>query len=342
MNQHSASGSLRNTILSEINARSIGGYFELELPQRGKNLYPDAFKYQSARAAFLAVLRAYMPKRVWLPKYICDAMLTPLQMEKIECVWYELDSQMAVSGEVHLETNDLLVYVNYFGLHNKNVYDLLRRFPSQQVVLDYSQSFFDSPTKAVLATIYSPRKFFGLPDGGLLVSKLTDAVAPEQDKGSIARSLHLLKRLDGSAEEGYADYQLAEQSLSDCEPKQMSRFTERILDSVNYDLVRNIRYENFLYLHLELGNINQFEIDLEEIVAPLCYPFITNDPALRLRMNANRIFVPVYWVDALDRVGNEWSEKMIKNLLPLPVDQRYRREDMKRIVSIIRGRNICD
>lgn len=326
--------------MSESSARPIGGYFELELPKTGKFPYPDAFKYQSARAAFLALLRARMPKRVWLPKYICDAMLAPLQTAKIECILYELDSKLAVSGEVQLGADDLLVYVNYFGLHNKNVGDLLKRFPPHQIVLDYSQSFFEPPAEAALATLYSPRKFFGVPDGGLLAGKLAGTPVPEQDAGSLGRSAHLLKRLAGSPEDGYADYQHAEETLSDCEPKRMSKLTERILGTVDFDGVRNARHENFMHLHRELGSINPFEIDVAEAAAPLCYPFMTNDPALRQRMIANRIFVPTYWADALARVGDKWSERMVSNLLPLPVDQRYTREDMQRIVSVIQERNI--
>lgn len=324
-----------NTNLSEVSSRPIGGYFELELPKTGVFPYPDALKYQSARAAFLALLRARIPKRVWLPKYICNAMLVPLQTAKIEYIWYELDSKLAVSGDVKLRAEDLLVYVNYFGLHNKNVCELLKRFPPQQIVLDYSQSFFEPPVGVALATLYSPRKFFGVPDGGLLACKLAGIPVSKQDAGSYGRSLHLLKRLAGSAEEGYADYKHAEETLSDCEPKRMSRLTERILGAIDFDGIRNARHENFMYLHRELGSIHSFEIDVTSAVAPLCYPFMAQDAALRQRMIANRIFVPTYWVDALARVGDEWARKMVNNLLPLPIDQRYGREEMKKIVSVI-------
>ncbi len=39
--------------------------------------------------------------------------------------------------------------------------------------------------------------------------------------------------------------------------------------------------------------------------------------------------------DAIQRVSAEWVEKYIRNLLPLPVDQRYGAEDMERMVSVI-------
>jgi len=50
-----------------------------------------------------------------------------------------------------------------------------------------------------------------------------------------------------------------------------------------------------------------------------------------------RIFVATYWHDAIDRVSDEWAERMVINLLPLPIDQRYGPHDMERLVSVILG-----
>lgn len=263
-------------------------------------------------------------------------MLAPLQAEKTECVWYELDSRLAVSAEVQIEQDDLLVYVNYFGLHNKNVCSLLKRFPPNQILLDFSQSFFQPPVGAALATIYSPRKFFGVPDGGLLAGSLPHVDGLERDMNSLGRSVHLLERLAGSPEDGYASYLRAEKSLEDCEPKVMSQLTEHILRTVDYEGVRKARHDNFMLLHHELGGINDFNVDIAEAEAPLCYPFMADSSGLRECLIANRVFVPTYWADALHRTNDGWTEHMVRNLLPLPVDQRYGHADMERIVAVIK------
>ena len=323
--------------MPERNTRSIGGYFELELPRNRTLPYHGVMKFQSARAAFLALLQAGRPKRVWMPRYICDAMLAPLQSTKVKCVWYDLDEKLAVDSKVQIEAGDWLVYVNYYGLHQKNIENLLLRYSPDQIVLDFSQSFFEPPVESALATIYSPRKFFGVPDGGLLISKSMAISAVLQDVKSLERSSHLMKRLADSPEAGYQDYLYAEKTLSDCEPKLMSKLTERLLGSIDFDDARRVRNENFMFLHQELGKNNQYEIDALNDVAPLCYPFMTSNPNLKQTMIANRIFVPTYWTDAIARVGEKWAEKMVNNLLPLPIDQRYGREDMEKIVSVISG-----
>jgi hypothetical protein len=216
---------------------------------------------------------------------------------------------------------------------------VLQRFPPEQVVLDYSQSFFAPPVDEALATIYSPRKFFGVPDGGLLISRVPVSLPEGQDTGSFERMSHLMRRLGDCPEAGYAEYQHSEESLTECEPKRMSSLTERILSSINFDHASKKREENFLFLHERLGEDNKISLDISSITAPLCYPFLTHDADLRRRLINNRVFVATYWIDAISRVSDEWAEKMVRNLLPLPIDQRYGQKDMERLVSIILGEN---
>lgn len=325
--------------MSDVGIAPIGGYFELELSDNRCLPYSGSARFQSARAAFVALLRAGKPKRVWMPRYICNAMLAPLQDEKIACVWYNVNAQFDVDGNVDIASEDWLLYVNYFGICDDNVARLLQRFPPDQIVLDYSQSFFARPEQQALATIYSPRKFFGIPDGGLLVSQVPISLPALRDKGSFGRSAHLMKRLAESPEAGYVDYQHAEESLTACEPKQMSQLTERILASIDFEVTSKKRLDNYQFLHEKLGAKNRLSLDTSRITAPLCYPFQTHDAGLRSRLISERIFVATYWPDAMDRLGEECAESIIRNLLPLPIDQRYGRSEMERIVSVVMGEN---
>ena len=69
---------------------AIGGYFELEVGPRKSIAFRGAYRFQSARAAFLALLRAGKPERVWIPRYICDAMVLPLRYAGIDYVFYSV------------------------------------------------------------------------------------------------------------------------------------------------------------------------------------------------------------------------------------------------------------
>lgn len=322
-------------VLSQSNA--IGGYFELELPVGSGSLYPEAIKYQSARSAFYAVLDHCKPKRVWVPYYICDTMLAPLEQLGVETVFYSLNRDFTIAENIELAPSDKLLYVNYFGLCSNYQDELLQRFSPNQVIFDNSQAFFCSP-KPCLATLYSPRKFFGVPDGGLLVTRLAMDGPESIDDASIDRSLHLLKRLAGDPEDGYEDYQRAEQSLQDIEPKRMSFLTESLLLSIDYQAIKRARENNFRALHKQLGSKNSLKIEVEKLSGPMLYPFIPAENAKELKRDLiqKRCFVATYWSECLTRLDGFDNEKyLVESLVALPCDQRVEAVTQRLIDMVI-------
>jgi hypothetical protein len=262
-------------------------------------------------------------------------MLAPLGKAGIQYAWYDLTDELEVGSDVRLGATDWLLYVNYFGVCGAKVDALLQRFAPAQIVLDYSQSFFSPPHKQALATIYSPRKFFGVPDGGLLYSRIPISSPGEVDVTSFARMEHLIKRLGDSPEAGYAAYQRAEESLDDLEPRTMSRLSERILASVDFETVRRKRKESFQMLYDRLGDDGRLLAGMCATDVPLCYPYRSRDARLRQRLKRNRVFVATYWSDALGRLAADKADSLVRNMLPLPIDQRYGAADMERISAII-------
>lgn len=314
---------------------AIGGYFELELPEPSAPLYPRALKYQSARAAFLSLLRnALGVKRVWMPHYICESMLAPVRASGKEICFYALNHLLEASGQLKLAAGDLLLYVNYFGVCSTQADALLERFDPAQVVMDFSQAFYATPRNC-LATIYSPRKFFGLPDGGLMVT-VTPIDPPElQDSGSEGRMRHLIKRLGDTPETGYADFLHAEEGFSDMEPLRMSTLTEKLLASVNHEAVRIKRNQNFQYLRRRLDGSNRLTLP-HNINGPLCYPFLPQQTIDRGKFIQRRIFMSTYWPDVINRIEDGTFEiEMVNQCLPIPCDQRYSEDVLERILDLL-------
>ena len=314
---------------------AIGGYFELELQPASAPLYPQALKHQSARAAFLALLRhAPNVKRVWMPHYICESMLAPVRASGKEICFYALNHLLAVSDQVKLATDDLLLYVNYFGVCSVQADALLQRFDPAQVVMDFSQAFYAAPRNC-LATIYSPRKFFGLPDGGLMVTALPIAPPKVQDSGSDDRMCHLIKRLGDTPEAGYADFQHAEESLNDMEPLRMSMLTEKLLGSVDHETIRLKRNLNFQYIRRYLDSSNRMTLP-DHVDGPLCYPFLPPQSISRNRFIQSRIYMATYWSEVINRVGdNTFEIEMVNQCLPIPCDQRYGESELGRVLDLL-------
>jgi hypothetical protein len=317
---------------------AIGGYFELELPACGAFPYPETLRFQSARAAFATLLEATRPVAAWVPALICDSMLLPLWRAGLPTKFYAVDARFEIEAGVQVQPDEILLYVDHFGVCRGAEDSVLQRFASERVVLDHAQSFYSAPRDCV-ATIFSPRKFFGIPDGGLLATQRNVELPSEEDSGSLERCEHLLRRHDGTPADGYAAFRRAEDSLDDVAPRRMSKLTSRLLRSVDFEAARKRRIANFEFLHARLAGMNQLALDVRKLDGPLCYPLLLAKPGMRDRLLAENVFVPTYWREVLDRVpAGSFEAQWVERGLPLPCDQRYEIVDLERIVEILQSK----
>lgn len=317
--------------------RTYGGYFPLELPVQGKHYYPDARKYRSARSALFHLLATLRPARLWLPQLICQSVIDAVQAAGVDIVWYGLDEHYVPQMPSALAAGDYFLYVNYLGQCEEVQQRLLATLPAERLIFDHSQAFFARP-QPVLATIFSPRKFFGVADGGLLHTAVEMPEPETQDRDSVNRTAHLLLQHEFDTRSGYAAFSQAEASLDDISASRMSGLTETILRSVDYATVKRIRERNYQLLHQRLGDLNGFRFADRAVNGPFCYPFFFPAQNLHKPLIAQGIFVATYWQDALARVAPRSIEAdFVNHLIPLPCDQRYSEEDMDKVGDIVRA-----
>lgn len=299
----------------------IGGYFELEL-RKGSHYHKDAIRLNSGRNCFEYILRARGYRKVYMPYYTCQVMFDTANAAGVEIAYYSINEQLEPVALPQLQQGEAFLYTNYYGLKQRYV-EKLARYYGEQLIVDNAQAFFAKPI-AGIDTFYSPRKFFGVPDGGYLYTnvRLKESI-PQAE--SISRMSHLLKRIEQGAEAGYADYQKAEVSLDNRPIERMSRITEALLGSIDYAEVVASRKRNFEYISQKLEKSNLIHLPLEPDAVPLVYPYWTGDAGLRRRMIDNKFFVATYWPNVSDDCGLVTILK--SNLLPLPIDQRYNHLD---------------
>ena len=114
----------------------------------------------------------------------------------------------------------------------------------------------------------------------------------------------------------------------------MSKLTHNILGAIDYEYVKRKREENFAFLAEMLGDKNP--LGAKSNVGPYAYPFyIKNGIKVKRALAEKKIYVPTLWPNVLDMDGT-LEKDYAENILPLPVDQRYSREDMERIVYEVR------
>lgn len=310
----------------------IGGYFSLELPKY-EEYHDKAIKLNTGRNSLEYILRSKLYKKVFIPYYSCSVILEPIIKLGIEYEFYHININLELEKEIQISNQEALLYINYFGLKNSYVKKLAEQY-DQRLIIDNTQAFYALPLPGI-DTFYSCRKFFGVPDGAYLYTEAQAFFEIEQDY-SFERMEFLLKRIDLSAEEGYAAFRKESDSLIGQPIKKMSYLTNRMMQSIDYEMVANRRRANYKHLDMILSDSNKLNIILEEDAIPMIYPYLTDVDSLRSNLIQNKIFVAQYWPNV-----SKWSSKdsleyqLAKFINPLPIDQRYDIKEMERITSSI-------
>jgi len=315
--------------------KAIGGYFELELSE-GSEYHPEAIALNSGRHCFEYLLRLRKYLKIYIPYYTCDVMLEPINKLNLQYEYYYIDEKLEPQFDFsHLQENEAFLYTNYFGLKDEYINKLPHK---HNIVIDNCQSFFSNPLPW-FDTFYSPRKFFGVPDGGYLYFydnsrlhiKLKQSV-------SYNRCSHLIKRIDLSAEEGYADFKNNDKELSIDSLMIMSNLTHRILSAIDYNNVKQKRNKNFMWFQNQFKDINLLNIDVAKSsdFSPMVYPLLLNKPKLREKLISEKIYIPQYWNNVLIWTSKDDLENFLtKHLIALPIDQRINQEKMTKITNSI-------
>lgn len=311
---------------------SIGGYFELELPQKAE-YHKGALALNTGRNCLEYILRARGYKRVYLPYYSCGVLLEPFNKLDVEYCFYHINESLELERPVTLQDGEALLYINYFGLKQDYVASLSATY-GEQLIVDNTQAFYAKPIKGI-DTFYSCRKFFGVADGAYLYCSQSLDIELEHDQ-SWERMEYLLKRIDISAEAAYSDFRAQSELLKDNPIRKMSKLTARIMASIDYLGMAERRRNNFKQLDRAFGYLNGIKWNLTDDAVPMVYPFMSDDPSLRQRLIGNKIYVAQYWPNVLQWCSPADTEHgLTQCLLPLPIDQRYGEQDMNRIIQTI-------
>lgn len=314
----------------------IGGYFELEL-RTDQTLHSDLIALNSARNALVYLIKAKQIKAINMPYLNCHVIAEAINLfcPKTSMHYYHVDEYFMPLLD-DSPSGVPLLYVNYYGLQGH----VLRELENDLIILDNAQAFYAPPISNG-DTIYCPRKFFGVCDGGYLKTNVVLDHELERDT-SWNHATHLLKRIDCGATGAYHDFQAAEAALAVKPLKKMSRLTQRILSGIDYKAIKKMRRKNFILLHHRLRNQNRLSSLIESVYeqdsfVPLCYPLMCDHAELlRNRLIEEKIYVPQYWPELRDSLElNDFERRFVHQIACLPIDQRYGEAEMQKIMRII-------
>ncbi|MCH7321029.1 hypothetical protein LZ480_03920 [Solibacillus sp. MA9] len=311
--------------------KEIGGYFELE-QLISNEYYKDLIHLNTARNALLYLIKSKKIEKVYIPFYLCNSVSNMLDRYGYEYEYYRIAADFSPIFNKELKKQECLYVVNYFGqLSEEKI--LYIKDKHKQIIVDNTQAFFQRPLNSV-DTIYSCRKFFGVPDGAYLSTdkRLDKTLEIDISKDRVE---HLLGRFEGKASDYYSGFLEVDERFNGETLKQMSKITRNLMGAIDYQNVIRERNRNYRYLENELKKYNPIKLNSPE--GPYCYPFYAdNGFEIRRNLAEKKIYIPTLWKNVLQVTPQESIEyRYSANLLPIPCDQRYDEDDMKYIVECI-------
>lgn len=293
-------------------------------------LHPDGYLRSSGRSCLASILDAIGEvRRAHIPYYTCDSALLAFRERSINIAFYGIGQDLLPHLPSDILEGDVLVVNDLFGLLG----DAIERTTDQvraHIIHDDTHAFHVGRRSDRAWSFNSARKFLGVPDGAFLFAPR--ACMPPAERNVRTSTDHLVLKSIGAHEEAYRSYQLNEERMSTA-PERASVASEELLARTDLTRCAERRVANFKVLKTHLGHLNRLDVN-EDGCIPYCYPFwpALNQLVDRKHFHEAGIFIPTLWQDVIDRPDVDdafrFEKQLSRELLPLPIDQRYTEEDM--------------
>lgn len=311
--------------------------------------------FKSGRDSLKYIANVVKGKRVLFPSIYCDSMLKPFLSLEYEIVFYEyLDFNKFDYNEIESQiiNCDIFVFHNFFGikLFDEGQIRLLKENNKNVIfVYDATHDFYFNKQYYYDYKVISIRKWFSLPDGGVLYSK-NKIYDLEIDQYFFNLRLLAIKLKDDYFENGNIQTKLKYRKLlqqassyldNDTSVSRISDFSLDIINKINMNLILEKRTKNHGYLRnkiLSEKNVNDAVKILSNAESTLYMPIFVKDRDLIQKKLANHfIYAPVIWpIPALIKMKSKIAEYVSDQILCLPCDQRYNLEDMDYVFNVLR------
>lgn len=304
--------------------KEYGGYIEYER-YHGAEFHQGALALNCGRNCLAYLIEAKAIKKIYLPIFLCSSVADTCGKYGLKIRYYHIKKDFLPESKLELQKDEYLYLVNYYGqLGNDVIGQYKEKYPN--LIVDSAQAYFQMPVEDV-DTFYTCRKYFGVADGAYLYTDKLSQNTPEQDY-SFERMHFLMGRYEKGANEFYSEYVENNKKFQETPILQMSELTHNLLRSIDYSKVEQYRTENFGVLNEVLKKYNNLKLTIPR--GAFMYPlYVENGKEIREKCRLKKIYIPTLWPDVLQKSGEETLEyHMAENILPIPVDQRYSKEDM--------------
>jgi dTDP-4-amino-4,6-dideoxygalactose transaminase len=338
-------------------AKVIGGLFGLTTTPIDSSAPAPAFLddrnlfFANATSALAVLIGKLRPEQVWLPSYLCVALLVAARQTAATARLYPIDASLRLPSLSWLDdvrSGDVVVMIDYFG-HPISLEQVgAIRARGAWVVEDATQAMLsdDAGGRGDFA-IFSPRKFLGVPDGGILTLNRplnvspSDLAPPPGDWWLTAFNAAMQRRLfdvHGGNRDWFDLFQKA-QANAPVGAFRMSELSRLLLRTCcDFDAISRRRCANYDRLAAHLADIALFATRPSGVV-PLAFPIRVKDrDRIRQALFGQHIYPPIHWsLSGLVPDTFVESHRLSLETMSLPCDQRYDERDMDRMIEAVRA-----
>lgn len=292
---------------------------------------------------------------ILLPSYICNSVINIYQ-SKTNLDFYNINKDFSIDLEdleSKINEQTTTVYLmHYFGKIQSQetiniLYELQRKYKFL-IIEDTTHSIFTKRRTIGDYCVCSLRKWFPVMDGAVLYSRqgfggieveqIPIKTPSRKLEAMILKNFYLKKQV--ACNEIYRNIFQTEEIKFDNQKKiyQISHISRSLLEYFPIKKMCDTRKNNYNLLKNYLkGNYNIESILNEDDAVPLTYPiYIKNRDRFRQYLKEKHIYCAVHWpLKGSILENNKEANDIYKNIISLPIDQRYTNNHMDYLNTII-------
>ena len=309
-----------------------------------------AIYFDSGRSATRFLLRSIEHKIVALPDYLCESISDCFPDSDV--YYYSVDSQLQITNleSVPWDKIDFFYLLHYFGsLQSEAILEYVKEKKKEcgfTILEDTTHSIF---TRAVTVGDYcvcSLRKWFPIPDGGVLYSNRTlstreyeglSSIQSNRIQGMVLKDLYLSGAV--TEKDAFRNILISTEDALDLQEEvfRISTISEHILKCQSVSEVVNTRKQNHAALKNAISDLLPEIVKRDEADVPYIYVTkVDNRNELRSYLTQRAVYCPVHW-PLPDSWNSETALRLSEHLISIPIDQRYGSHEVENVAQIVRG-----
>ena len=354
--------------------KEIGSNFWLDPHQHYENVVlgtPEQFNCSGSDFVWLSTGRSAIrfvidsieernPKKkkvAILPSFTCDTVVAPFIQAGYEVHYYQVSKALATSSDHILNTAfeygaSIVLFHRYFGFDTLDcqIDIMCERLREAEIstIEDCTQCLYSMiPRGDADYYVGSIRKWAGTPDGGFAVCRagkftkkpLCSDVELEHAKvsASYAKYEYIIHH-HGDKSRVLAMYREAEDILDNQSTVfAISDTSATVQANLDMEALVMKRRNNYKLLEESLASKVYRVFSLKEGVVPLYFPILVDDRvSLQRCLIDNAVYAPIVWPkDKCQPIQSNETEHLYQHMLCIPIDQRYDKDDMNRVIGVI-------